>query len=112
MDSLSLPGYLLPTIIAIILLPATLYVFFPRIFRYFFICLGFLTYLSSPKRYTTVVDSCVVGDQWSVDAECKKDLVVFVVQMVVLAFGGMCSMAEAGKRVGRMRVSARGQGSV
>jgi hypothetical protein len=111
MDIPSLPSYLLPTI-AIVLFPIALYFLSPRLFRYLFISMGLIAYLSSPKKYTAVVDSCVVDDQWSVGVRCKWDVVVFVGQMVVLFVGGMCGMAEAGERVGRMRVSARGQGSV
>jgi hypothetical protein len=111
MDSPSPPSYLLPTIIAIILIPLTLIFLSLRLFRYLFISMSLITYLSPTKKYTAVIESCVVDNRCSVGVDCKWDVVVFGVQMVVLVVGGMCCMAEAGERVGRMRVRARGQGS-
>jgi hypothetical protein len=87
-------------IIAIVI-SCFLYRLFPRAFRCFFIGLGLSLWRTSPASYKDMIQSCSMYGQW---VECKGDVSLLGIEIMVYTIAVMCAIAEVEGVIGRARL--------
>jgi hypothetical protein len=92
-SEMSLPNP--PGLLIAPLLFYSLYRFFPRAVRCFFIALGLSSWRSNPANLKDTIESCTTSHgQWELDRICQGNISLLVMEVVVYTIAIICAFTE------------------